>query len=93
MKNAKSKDKVDGCVYAANKTKILTYGSKNAVLDLGLDKLFVFDFVLADIDVAILGTDFLSKFGICIDIRNRRIFNKNSSAFSKIDHSDKIYNI
>lgn len=48
-------------LYAANQTPIKTYGTKTLSIDLGLNRLFKWDFVIADIQKPIIGSDFLGK--------------------------------
>lgn len=60
-------------LYAANNTKINTYGERRLSLDLGLRRKFVWKFVIADISKAILGADFLNNFGLLVDIKNKRL--------------------
>lgn len=49
----------------------MTYGKKLLNIDLGLRREFPFIFVIADISKPIIGADFLSKYGILIDIKHR----------------------
>lgn len=70
-------------LYAANGTKILTYGIRTLYLDLGLRRQFQWSFVLADIARPILGADFLQQFGIIIDIKNGRLIDSITNLSSK----------
>ncbi|CAH8609818.1 unnamed protein product [Dicrocoelium dendriticum] len=54
---------------AANQTKIATYGQKLLTLSLGLRRNFPFLFTIADVQKPIIGIDFLSKFGLVVDLR------------------------
>lgn len=56
---------------AANGTPIRQYGFRNLILDLGLRRSFPFSVRVADVDKPILGADFLFKFGLIPDLRNR----------------------
>lgn len=47
---------------AANKSTIRTYGLRSLTLDIGLRRTFRWLFVVADVDRAILGADFLHNF-------------------------------
>ncbi len=58
-------------LYAANGTEIPTYGVKIWTLNLGLGREFQFPFILAKVDKVILGADFLNKFYLLVDIRNK----------------------
>lgn len=64
---------------AANSSKINTYGKKFLSLDLGLKKKFSWQFIIADISRPILGADFLSHFGLIVDIKNRTLSDPVSS--------------
>ncbi|GBN24924.1 Transposon Ty3-I Gag-Pol polyprotein, partial [Araneus ventricosus] len=60
-------------LYAANGTVIPTFGFKILTLDLGLRRSFQFPFVIAKVDRAILGADFLTKFQLIIDMHNKKL--------------------
>ena len=60
-------------LYAANSTKIATYGSKLISLDFGLRRAFVWNFVVADVSRPILGADFLERFGLLVDVKNQTL--------------------
>lgn len=60
-------------LYAANNTKINTYGNVKLSLDLGLRRQFIFKFVVADVSRPILGADFLRQFGLLVDISRRKL--------------------
>lgn len=49
-------------LYAANGTTINTYGTINLELDLGLRRNFPWRFVIADVQKAIIGADFLAHY-------------------------------
>lgn len=65
-------------LYAANQTTIKTFGTKSLTIDLGLDRLFKWNFVIADIQKPIIGSDFLGKYGLLIDIKNNSLIDPNS---------------
>ncbi|CAB0032633.1 unnamed protein product [Trichogramma brassicae] len=54
---------------AANGTTIATYGQHSLTLNLGLRRPFEWAFTIARVDVAIIGADLLSHFGLLIDLR------------------------
>ncbi|CAH8508541.1 unnamed protein product [Dicrocoelium dendriticum] len=54
---------------AANQTKIATYGQRLLTLNLGLRRNFTFIFLIADVQKPIIGIDFLTKFGLVVDLR------------------------
>ncbi|CAH8550920.1 unnamed protein product [Dicrocoelium dendriticum] len=58
---------------AANNTRIQTYGQKLLTLDLGLRRTFSFVFLIADVQRPIIGVDFLTQFGLIVDLRNREL--------------------
>ncbi|UYV70228.1 hypothetical protein LAZ67_7002244 [Cordylochernes scorpioides] len=60
-------------LYAANGTEIVTYGTKVRNLDIGLRRQFQWPFVIANTNRAIIGADFLSNFGLIIDMKNKRL--------------------
>ena len=60
-------------LYAANGTEIPAYGIKVLNLNLGLRREFKFPFILAKVDKAIIGADFLNKFKLLIDIHNKTL--------------------
>ncbi|CAH8611522.1 unnamed protein product [Dicrocoelium dendriticum] len=64
---------------AANQTKIATYGQKLLHLSLGLRRDFPFIFTIADVQKPILGIDFLSKFGLVVDLRCRKLRDDSTS--------------
>lgn len=55
---------------ASNGTHISTYGIQCMTLDLGLDRKFSFNFVIADVNSPILGADFLGQNKLLIDFGN-----------------------
>ncbi|XP_033237205.1 uncharacterized protein [Drosophila pseudoobscura] len=64
--------------YAANQTTIRTFGNQDLELDLDLDRSFKWSFVIADVQTAIIGADFLSQFHLLIDIKKQRLTNGTS---------------
>ena len=58
-------------LYAANGTKIPTYGTKLLKLDLKLRRTFTWSFVVADVNQPIIGSDFLTHFNLLVDVRNK----------------------
>ena len=63
-------------LYAANGTKIKTYGEKVLTIDLGLHKQFSWSFIMADVEKPIIGADFLKYFGLLVDIRDRCLIDR-----------------
>ncbi|CAL1681006.1 unnamed protein product [Lasius platythorax] len=60
-------------LFAANGSRINTYGSKLLTIDLGLRRAFRWNFCVADVQKPILGADFLKHYALLVDIRNRRL--------------------
>lgn len=58
---------------AANGANIYTYGSNSLTLNLGVRRLFTFPFIIASVDHAIIGADFLFKFDLLLDLGGRRL--------------------
>lgn len=60
-------------IYAANGTRIKTYGDKTLTLNLNMRRPYRWTFIVADITQPILGADFLEKNNVLVDIRNKRL--------------------
>ena len=60
-------------LYAANSTTITTYGQQVFTLNLSLCRALKWTFIVADVQTAILGTDFLANFGLMVDVKRRRL--------------------
>ncbi|XP_041451806.1 uncharacterized protein K02A2.6-like [Drosophila obscura] len=63
-------------LYAANQTTIRTFGHQD--LELDLDRSFKWSFVVADVQSAIIGADFLAQFHLLVDIKKQRPTNGTS---------------
>ncbi len=70
---ADRRQRSDQHLYAANGTSISTYGQRCLTLTLGFRRNFRHQFIIADVTRPILGADFLVKFGLLIDLKNRRL--------------------
>lgn len=64
---------VDFTLYAANGTKIDTYGTHTMTLNLRLRRAFTWTFIVATVKQPILGADFLSHFGLLVDLSSRKL--------------------
>ena len=78
-------------LFAANGTKIDTYGSKTLALNLGLRRVFKWKFCIASIQRPILGADFLSHYGLLVDMKRKRLIDTvtgltHKGRLSKINH-------
>ena len=71
---------------AANNSVIPTYGTANLTVDLGFRKC-QWSFFLADVSQPLLGADFLSHYGLAVDIRGRRLFALDSSDDTRLRKS------
>ena len=60
-------------VFAAIGTPIPTYGWHTLTLNLGLRRDFMWRFVVADVQILIIGADLLGNFSLLVDCRNNRI--------------------
>jgi hypothetical protein len=60
-------------LYAANGTTIPTYGWISQSLILGLRREFTWRFVVADVQLPIVGVDLLSYYGLLVDCRHNRL--------------------
>lgn len=60
-------------LYAANNSPIKTFGTKNLNVTLGLRRYFKWSFIVAQVDHAIIGADFLHHFKLLIDLGHIRI--------------------
>ncbi|GBM17723.1 Transposon Ty3-I Gag-Pol polyprotein [Araneus ventricosus] len=58
---------------AASGTKINTYGTRNLSLNIGLRRIFPWSFIIADVSRPILGADFLTHYGIIIDLKSKSL--------------------
>jgi len=60
-------------LFAANGSVIHTYGTRILELNLGLRRQFTWQFIIADVSQPILGADFLYRYDLMVDLRNRRL--------------------
>lgn len=67
------RDPTDFSLITANGGKISTLGIKRLTADFNLRRDFDYTFVVADIDHPILGTDFLYKFNLSVDLRTKKL--------------------
>ena len=61
---------------AANGSSISTYGQRSVTLNIGLRRAFKHVFVIADVQQNILGADFLSKYNLLVDMKNKRLIDE-----------------
>ena len=74
-------------LFAANRSPIATYGNKPTTLNLGHQGNFSWIFVVAEVKYNIIGSDFLSHFGMIID------FNKQCLVFDEVKHIPLVFNM
>ncbi|BHF71159.1 hypothetical protein SprV_0401421400 [Sparganum proliferum] len=67
---------------AANSTTISTYGQRSFTLDLGLRRRFQWVFIEADVNSPTIGADFLSSFGLTVDVGHRRLTDTTTQLFT-----------
>jgi len=73
------RERTDYTLYAANGTTIPTYGWTSRGMYLGLSRDFTWRFVIADVDLPIIGVDMLSHYGLPVDCRNNRLLDEVTS--------------
>lgn len=74
QKKYDQKEITDGFpLYAANGTKIKTYGKKSLTINLGLRRSFSWDFIIADIATPLIGADFLRYYDLMVDVKRGRL--------------------
>lgn len=54
-------------------SSIKVYGSRYIDTDFALRRKFCWNFLIADVQIAIIGADFLANFGLLVDLKNRRL--------------------
>ncbi|BHF74019.1 hypothetical protein SprV_0401710300 [Sparganum proliferum] len=67
---------------AANSTTINTYGQRSLTLDIGLRRCFQWVFLQADVKSPIIGADFLTHFGLAVDLRHRKLVDTTITLFT-----------
>lgn len=67
---------------AANGSKIKTYGMVNLRLNLGLRRDFIWQFVVADVQKAIIGADFLAHYHLLPDCRRKKLIDNKTGLCS-----------
>ena len=64
---------------AANKSSIDTYGRKTITLNIGMRRDYTWAFTLADVDIPILGADFLAHFQLAVYMNPRSLLDTTTS--------------
>lgn len=68
-------------LFAANGTQIPTYGFARICLNLGIRRPFEHRFVYADVQQPIIGSDFLRKHNLLVDMANNRLIDGTTTLF------------
>ena len=61
-------------LYVANSTTITTYGQQIFTLNPSVHRAFKWTLIVADVQTAILGADFLGHFGLMVDVKRGWLF-------------------
>lgn len=85
-------------LFAANGTEIRTFGKKLISINLGLRRAFTWPFIVADVSQPIIGADFLTHFGLLVDLKRKKLIDGNtklemSARKTPINPSNKISTI
>lgn len=83
---ANSQDKLNlskYVIYAANNSNINTFGKRSLAVDSQLGRNFPWNFCIASVPYPILGADFLTHFGLSVDLKNRRLIDVASGQQTK----------
>lgn len=65
-----------------NGTKIGVYGQKRIPADLGLRRDFTWNFIVADVNSPIIGSDFLSHFDLLVDCKRKRLIDNTTGLYT-----------
>ena len=61
----------DKSLFAANYLRVTTYGNKPLMLQLGTQQKFIWIFIVADVKYNIIGSNFLTHFGITVNFTRK----------------------
>nr|VZI40227.1 unnamed protein product [Spirometra erinaceieuropaei] len=67
---------------AANSTTINTYGQRSLTLDIGLRRRFQWAFVQADVKSPIIGADFMTHFGLTVDLKHLKLIDTTTTLYT-----------
>lgn len=70
-------------LFAANGTPIETFGHITCNINLGLRRDFIWTFLIANVSKPILGADFLSEYGLLVDIKNKQLIDATTNLRTK----------
>ncbi|XP_051170474.1 uncharacterized protein LOC127287526 [Leptopilina boulardi] len=68
----------DYVIYAANNSQINTYGCRKLTVDFGISRHLPWDFCTASVPYPSIRADFLTFFGLTVDLKNRKLIDVNS---------------
>lgn len=77
------------CLYAANGTKIDTYGESTKWLKLGTRRTYPWTFVIAKVSHSILGADFLAYHNLLVDLHKKRLIDQ-ATGISVVGHINTV---
>lgn len=86
----------DTCeLFAANGSRIATYGIILVSFDLSLQRTLKWRFTVAEVNTPIIGVDFLSYYGLLVDSRNKQLIHTTTNLSIKgyTDTIDRIKTI
>ena len=78
-----TRNKQSSQIYAANGTRILTYGTITINVCLGLRRVFPWTFIIADVDQPIIGADLLHHYNILVDLRKKQLIDGTTGRTAK----------
>ncbi|KAI5755581.1 hypothetical protein M8J77_018107 [Diaphorina citri] len=70
----------DRFLYAANGSRIATFGKRLLEINFTLDRKFQYPFTVAQVSGPIIGADFLRHFGLLVDLRNKCLIDPMTSS-------------
>lgn len=70
-------------LWAANGSRIRTFGSKTFELKFNVEKKFPWSFLVAEVSHPIIGADFLRHFGLLVDVKNNCLLDKSTNLVAK----------
>lgn len=71
-------------LYAANDTRIDTFGESLRELDLGLRRSIKWNFCIAAVPYAIIGADILGHYGLLVDLQGRRLIDSTTKLYTRV---------
>ena len=75
---------------AANGTPISVYGTRLLSLDIGLRRIFSWTFTVADVKKPIIGADFLSHYGLIVDLKSKKLIDTLTTVSSRGEISTEL---